>query len=601
MGLFASPSRLGSIRNWVCVSLGVFSVHSCATTTAPPLTAQDLLASPYVYSAGDAFDVDRFLAAFPDWMTTSYGQASFDPVRGAMVVEDFQLGFQAAPGAGFRADRAIIWGGNAEIMEAVFAGVANNAAKALLFDRLMLEGVRSEGMQWDAGAESTGISVDKMVFDGVSARSFNLAPRAGVGEETKILRSVAAILGSFSFDGAALSNFGLQLANSRGEKVEFNVGEVFARDYNSGAIGFQSARNITSFIQGAGSEPIEISGVAGIENAPSPYAKILNRPPSEAVSEILRRPTAILAAAAGGQATAYEIDYADTRSADISGALAWLARWELPPVTETDLIDLGAQTMLGYTEFWDGNLVYSIDRSEVQAADFYWLVPSQYDVTYSGMRYELASMLNAMESRMGPGFSTEAAPQLQQFRDVLAALGIQSVTGGSAFSWNWNGETGDALAATHVDLNDLAQNDIGFEIAGPTLAEWEVMARKDTPVSIAAKNIALYRFNYSLGDRGLLEKAFAYAAQEQGGGTGPELRQSIAAMARLSGAQAAQANPRAANYAEAIADFIATGGRIDIIAAPSDPVDLFTLQSVANTAPQTLPDVLDLTITHTSE
>lgn len=602
MRFLSSPCRLRSARNLFCVSLGVLAVHSCATTSPPPLSADDLLVSPYAYADGEPFDVDGFLGALPDWLTTSYASAVFDDARGAMVVENLRFGFAGAPDVGFQAERAVIWGANVGAMEAVFAGTANNAAKASLFDRVMLEGVRSVGMQWDAGSESASFSVDRMVIDGLSARSYNLAPKAGVGEEVKVLRSLAAIMGSFSYDGAAYSNLAIRLANSGGEKIEIDVAEAFARGYNSGAVEFQSARGVSAFIQGAGENaPVEISGKASKEKAEGRSAKILNQPPSKAMRNILRHPTATLASAAGGGATAYEIEYADARGADLSGALMWLSRWELPPITETNLIDLGAQTMLGYRELWDGQLIYSIDRTEVPAADFYWLVPSQYDVFYSGMTYELNAMVNAMESRMGPGFSTEAAPQLQQFRDALSALGVERITGESAFSWRWDGDTGDAAVSTSADLVDLAASEIGVSVAGPNLVRWDEMARNDTPLTVAANEISLRGFNFGLGDDGLLDRIFAYVAQEQGGGTGPELRQSMAAMARVSGAQAVEMNPRLVDYANAVADFLEGGGRIDIVAAPAEPVDMTTLQTIGQTAPQTLPDVLNLTVTHTAK
>ena len=598
-----APSHLRAARNLFCVSLGVLAVHSCATTTAPSLTAEDLLTAPYSYSAGAPFDVDAFFGSFPEWLTTSYDNASFDAARGAMVIDNLKFGFAAASGAGFHADRAVIWGGEAGAMEAVLGGTANNATKAQLFDRLMLEGVRSEGMQWGAGAESASLSFDKMVIDGLRARSYNLAPKPGVEEESKFLRNVAAVLGAFAYDGAAYSNFSMILSNNRGERVEARVMEAFARGYDSGAIEFQSANGVSTFVKGADSDvPVEISQKKEADRAEGLYAKILNRPPREALNEALRHPTAMLAQFSGGQTTVQEIDYAEARNVDISGALKWLARWELPPISETDLIDLGAHTMLGYKQMWDGQLIQSVDVTEMPAADFYWLIPSRYDVSYQGYVQEMGRMFEIMQNRMPPGFSTEAAPQLEQYRSTLQALGMDRVSGAMDFSWRWNGETGDAAITTSSDLIDLMTNDFGLSVGGPTLAQWDAMARSDTPLAAAAQDISLHGFKVGLGDRGILDRAFAFLAEQQGGGaTGPEMRQSIAAMARLSGAQGASANPRIGAYANAVADFIAGGGRIDIVAAPAAPVGVMALQSAGQAAPETLPDLLNLTMTHTAE
>ncbi len=598
MPVAISPFRLKSLRNLVCISVGVFTVHSCATTAPRSLTADDLLAAPHSYAAGEPVDIDALLGAFPDWLTASYVSADFDASSGAMVINDLRVGFAHAPGAGFHIARTVIWGANVGVTQAVFAGTANNAAKAELFDRLMFEDVRSKGMQWEAGTETAAISIEKLVIDGLAARSYNLAPKAGVGNEAKLLRNLAAIMGVFSYDGAAYANLSVRLANSRGEQVEMDIAEAFARGYDSGALAFQSASDISAFVKGMDANvPVEISGMVKFGGQGNAYAKILNQPPSEAMTEILRHPTAMLAAATGGAATAYEVDYTEARDADLTGALHWLAQWELPPVTETDLVDFGAQTTLGYRESWDGQVIQSIERMETVAADFYWLVPAHYQVVYSGYRQEVGRMFGVMQNRIPPGFSTETAPQFEQALDVINALGVERLSGDGDFSWRWNGETGDAAVSTSSALVDLMTNDFGLSVDGPTLVEWDAMARNDTPVAAAVQSISLHAFNFGLGDRGILDRAFAYAAEQQGT-TGPELRQSMSALARLSGAQAGAANPRIATYANAVADFIASGGRIDIVAAPEAPVDLMSLQMTAQSAPQTVPDLLNLTITH---
>ncbi len=596
-----ASSRLRSVRNLLFVTLGVFAVHSCASGPAPSLTADELLTAPYTYKAGQPFDVDAFLGALPDWLTTAYDGASFDAARGAMVINGLQFGIAGAPEMRIVADRAVIWGADIGAMEAVFSGTAYNAAKAGLFERLMLEGVRSEGMQWAGGEENAGLSVAKVVIDGFSARSFNLAPKAGVGEEVKFLRSVAATLGSFAFDAAAYADLRLRLANNQGERAELNIGQAFARGYDAGAVEFQSAIGFGAFIQGAGGDaPVEVSGAVAPEKAAGPYAKILNKPPSQAISQVLRSPAAMLAAAAGGAATAYEADYLETRGADFAGGLRWLARWELPPITETELIDFGAQTMLGYREFWDGRAVSTIETSEVQSADFYWLIPSHYAVKYTGMAYNLGAMIDAMQARMEAGAATEAAPQFLQMRETLAGFGVEQLTGDAAFSWRWNGETGDAALASSAALADIADNDVVISFGGPGLAEWNAMVRDDTPAAVATQAMTLKGFRFGLADNGFLDDVFGYIAAEQGGGvTGAQMRQSLAAMLHLTGAQAAAANPRVADYSNAFVGFITKGGRIDIVAAPPAPVAFGTLQSVGEAAPNTLSDLLNITVTHT--
>ena len=57
-------------------------------------------------------------------------------------------------------------------------------------------------------------------------------------------------------------------------------------------------------------------------------------------------------------------------------------------------------------------------------------------------------------------------------------------------------------------------------------------------------------------------------------------------------------NPRFTDYVNAVADFVAKGGSLEISAKPAEPVPFATLQANGATAPQTMPDMLGLTVTH---
>jgi hypothetical protein len=68
-------------------------------------------------------------------------------------------------------------------------------------------------------------------------------------------------------------------------------------------------------------------------------------------------------------------------------------------------------------------------------------------------------------------------------------------------------------------------------------------------------------------------------------------------MMRLSGAQVAQMNPRIPGYIDAIVNFIESGGTLSVNIDPAEPIPFIELQSLSQ-SPQTLPDVLNLTVTH---
>jgi hypothetical protein len=210
-------------------------------------------------------------------------------------------------------------------------------------------------------------------------------------------------------------------------------------------------------------------------------------------------------------------------------------------------------------------------------------------------------VMDQMRHGMGPGFATEAAPQLDQMAAALSALGLEQIAGDLGFSWRWNGETGDAAMTATSDIVDNFSNDIGLDIGGPSLAEWDAMARDQTLAKDAVGGMTLKNFLFSFSDAGFTDRVFAYAAEQNGVESGPEMRQAMSGMVRLTGMQAAEMNPRIPAYANALADFLDKGGTISLTAAPSEPVSFDAVQAAAQLSPQTLPDMLNVSVTHTPE
>ncbi|MEO1136737.1 MAG: hypothetical protein AAFW68_09015 [Pseudomonadota bacterium] len=598
--MLINSRHLRPVRNIFLASAAIVGLHACATAPTQTLTPDQLLTAPYALRGGAPFDVDAMLAAMPDWLIVEHGGARFDEALGAMVISDLRFALSFAPDAALVVERAVMWGGDPVAARDVFSGASSLIEKRAIFDRMSMDNIRSEGLQWDTGAQSASLSIDKMVIDGLAARSYALSSIPGSEEGVDLLRHFAAATGAYAYDGAAYAGFSMRFSNNRGDNTELTIEEGFARGYDAGAVDYQSLRGLYARVgSGAGGPVVEISGQQSEDAETSPYAKILNRPPAEAVNEALRSPAAFLAQMTGGFDTEYEIAFTETRAMDLSGAFAWLARWELPPITETDLIDLGAQTMLGYRQTWNGAPIYTLDRAEVAASDFYWLVPSNYSVAYQGFTYQFDTAFGQMLDQMGPGFATEAAPAFEQTMQTFSALGLDRMAGDMDMDWRWDGVTGDAALSLGMDIIDLTGVDFQLSAGGPSLARWEQMARQDTPVTEAATEIALKEFRYSLTDFGIIDRAFAFAAEQNGAGSGPELRQSMVAMARLSGAQMGEADPRLPTYANAVADFLDAGGTITLLAAPPSPVTLMQLQAASQSAPQSLPELLNITITHT--
>jgi hypothetical protein len=579
-----------SIRKLLLAGAGALVLQSCATPQ-PPLTAADLLSTPYALPSGRAFDVEAFFAALPDWLSVTYANASFDSAIGAMVVDDLIFELAAAPGYRLRADHATIWDADVEAMANVFNGAADLTQMSHLFDRLAFENVYSEGLQWDGGAQSLGLSIDKLVMDGVAARSFALAPKDSAADGAIFIRTVAAIANSYAYDGVAYSNFSFQMNDNQGNSASYGVDQIFARGYDAGRVDYYSGSGLRTKSSGAGNGLLtEVSQVFAGGEDDNPQDKILQPNVREQMREVLKNPVAVLASLNGGMSTEHDIQFFEVRDMDVRGALSWLARWELPPITETELLDFGASTIIGDKQSLDGKLFYQGGRIDVAAFDFYWLIPSSFNYSETGSRMDIAALFDAMGETV-----PEGADELAKVYDAVAALGLEQISFDAMLDWAWDGETGDAALQTDTDVVDFVRMGYGARLGGPSLARWDALVRSDQ-METAIQEMSLGGFNFSITDYQMLDRVFAYAAQQSG--SAPEdLRLAAPAMMRLSGAQVAQMNPRIPGYIDAIVNFIESGGTLSVNIDPAEPIPFIELQSLSQ-SPQTLPDVLNLTVTH---
>lgn len=179
---------------------------------------------------------------------------------------------------------------------------------------------------------------------------------------------------------------------------------------------------------------------------------------------------------------------------------------------------------------------------------------------------------------------------------VLKTNGLDKVKADGFAEWIWNSKTGVADLNYVVNMDNVADFSTTFGLSNLKLADLAA-ARADGETNVVAGHGAFKKFSLKLKDEKALDAIFGLAALQMGG-TGEDLRQSAPAMIRLSGAQVAQMNPRISAYINAVADFVAKGGTLEIDAQPAAPVAFTTLQATSMSAPQTLPDVINLEVTH---
>ena len=587
------------IRKLLLSSLSAALLASCASVPSQgPLTAESLLSQPYSLTNATALDADAFLGQLPGWLETSFDTAQFDASIGATVINNLIIAPAGAPKYRLRVARATIWGGDTDQFAAVMSGAASSGL-GQVFDRISMEGITSEGLTWDGGAQTIALNIEKIVMDGFSAKSINFAPKADAPEFAGIIRTYAAAANAYAMEGYAQKNFTLTMRDASGAEIISSVAESFARGYNQGRTDYTSNKGIAITTKApAGENIFEVAQRLADNNASdSPEDKILQPWKREEVQLALKNPISFIATYAGGSdTTRYEIDFTESRNSDVNGLMSWIARWELPPVTETELLDLGTSTILGNRQYWNGKPVISIDRTELKSSDFYWLIPAKFEQVDTGLNYSLVNLID-QSAQLGGTSSADESNELARVRQILVDNGLDNLSGNSISRWRWDGLTGALDTGFKIDFTELADMSFGLDMGGPSLVEWDRLVRTQAGEELAQK-VLFTGLNFSLTDETLLDKIYAITATQMGGGTANDIRQSAPAMLRLSGGQVASLNPRFGGYIDALASFLGEGGTLTINASPENGVAADLLAQTGQQNPQTLPDLLNLTVTH---
>ena len=277
-----------------------------------------------------------------------------------------------------------------------------------------------------------------------------------------------------------------------------------------------------------------------------------------------------------------EIKSFEWRDIDFSGLTAWGLRGEEPPMTAENLIDLGGFRASDMITYIGEKRAVSVGEATMSAGEFTWLIPSNIRIDTKNALYDFTAYIDDSE---------------ESTLKILTDNGLDNVSGDGHLEWRWNSDRGDAALDYVATTDGLADFSMTGNFSGLKLNDLAAASEGGDDEALFSLG-RLDGFSLEVADETLLDVFFALSAVEMGG-NGDGLRQSVPAMIRIGGIQAAQMNPRIADYVDALADFIGKGGTLKIEAAPDEPVGFAGLQEAGSAAPETLPDLLELTVTHT--
>lgn len=498
-------------------------------------------------------DIDAFLELFPADSRPTYDAATFDKSIGATVVENLRFA-DAEDGEGVIVSRAEFFGLDMDALERVRSAenTGANAPFETIFDKVRLHDIVSQGLA--DGEEAVEMTIDGVEFDKLQIRQGGVEGD-GAGDEG------ARFVNAVNLAGIYLKNFSMTTATPDAPAVVMSAPDLRFVGLGGGKLGAVIANDVQYEVA---QTP---ESLAAMTEAMGPQAAMF-----------LSGPLAGFIAPEKQQVKMKTLEW---RNIDFSGLLPWGLKSETPPMTEENLIDLGTMKATGMETFINGKRAATVAEATMTAGEFTWLAPSNLRFDSKGVVYDFTAYVPTAE---------EAAVK------TLKDHGLDNVKGSGSAAWVWNSKSGAADLTYTATMEKVADVKAAFGFSNLKIAELAA-AMEEGETDAVLNQGALKGFSLEVKDEKALDAVFALAALQMGG-AGEDLRQSAPAMIRLSGAQAAQMNPRISGYVNAFADFIAKGGSLKIAAAPAEPVAFTALQATTATAPQTFPDVINLTVTH---
>lgn len=517
-------------------------------SAASAQAAASPLDSEFTLEGAKPLDVDALFAFLPEDSRPTYDSAKFDEKLGATVVSN--LRFHENGAETFTIARAEFYGVDLDAIERVKAAetASADAPFETIFQKIRIFDLTAN----DGDADNSKATIGAAEIGALRVRQGGLK---GVDDN-----GLAWLLNGVNVGGLYFKNLAFTNNEPSAPEMSFSADDFRIVDVSGGKI---------AAIIGNGLD----YEYAQTEDSKNALQSLLG--PQAAL--VLQSPLKGMIAPDKQRTTIKSLEW---RGLDFSGLVAHGLKGEKPPYTATDLLSLGDMSFTDMQTFIDDRLAASIEKSTISAKTFTWFVPTKITAATKGMVYD---------------FSAYAPETEEATLEIIRKHGLDNVTGEASAEWTWDSDKGDAALNYSFDTEGFADFTLNLDLSGFEIAKIAdaIEAGDDAAVADTA---SFKDFSMTLADEKLLEAIFDITAI-QTGGSGADLRQSVPAMIRLSGAQAGELGPRFPAYVDAIANFVASGGTLKISAEPPKPVSIQSIATTGETAPQTLPDLLNLEIT----
>ncbi|WP_306118641.1 MULTISPECIES: hypothetical protein [unclassified Roseitalea] len=246
--------------------------------------------------------------------------------------------------------------------------------------------------------------------------------------------------------------------------------------------------------------------------------------------------------------------------------------------------------MDGLTVSDEDGPVFSMDSARASMSPYAPGETMQYDMEVAGMVADMSTLDDA------------------QARQTMAALGYETLRGSMQGTGSWNAETGRmTLDPVTISVDDAAELTMRMDFSGYTaelIGALQDMQRQMDEQNMDAMNMAMLglmqqlevnAISFSLDDRSLTNRIVDFVAAQQGVD-----RAGVVAMAKGMlplGLAQLRAPEFAAEVTAAVGTFLENPQSLTISADPENAVPMAQLTAAAMSSPQTLIDILRVSVT----
>jgi hypothetical protein len=585
-------------------------------------------------------DLTALVAALPEYAALSWDSKSFDAASGATMFENLAFGFGTDPQFGLKFEEAKVWGLETDLLTARLGGErldesgplltrleASNVsyfgvaqAVNVLFDS-MLTGM---GEDFPEGAELAfdefESNTERLVVTGVALRPWELNPFSsemvpGLDDEIPpeavglihIAQQMVAVTRSISVDK------NISIGTEARLKMR-QPGAEWSADFQ---IGMVAADNVQGFDVGA-YVTRDYSGTQISE-----YNDTMM--PGEVITM-----SGFPAGFAMAQTESY--DLSTVTGLRLDKVMGFLARSELPGMDERDLLSFGRWDITDYRAQLNEREIITADTAYFNADGWEWIVPSEISFGMQGATLntgELTGFFQVMfEAFMDQSVSediddTEQAEMelvregVQKAIDLLPEHGLDTLPFDVDFNASWDADSGPSDFSAAFDAAGFGRTEFELGLTLPVYSAlqtaYEAEDQESAFEDLFENTFAFNGARYLEQDKGGYDKLFGFAHAlgkeypNEGWGAmlgnmePAQLRSYLGTMMRMGKPAAAEEFPPAADWIEAYASFLESGGTFEFSSSPPQPINkaLIEAHDDRDPEPEEIVDLLGLTVTHT--